>query len=86
MPMSKVSMYCTRACPYCQMAVRLFEKKGIDIDKIQIDEEPDKKQEMVDRTGQYTVPQIYIGDMHVGGYMDLAELDMDGELDPLLSA
>ena len=86
MPMSKVSMYCTHACPYCQMAVRLFEKKGVDIDKIQIDEQPEKKQEMVNRTGQHTVPQIYIDDTHVGGYMDLAELDMDGELDPLLSA
>jgi glutaredoxin 3 len=67
------------------MAVRLFEKKGISISKIQVDEEPEKRQEMMARTGQQTVPQIYIGGHHVGGYMDLAELDMDGELDTLLS-
>lgn len=84
--MPEVLMYCTHACPYCQMAVRLFEKKGISISKIQVDEEPEKRQEMLDRTGQRTVPQIYIGDQHVGGYMDLAELDMDGELDMLLKA
>lgn len=79
-------MYCTHACPYCQMASRLFEKKGVAVSKIQVDEEPDKRQEMIDRSGQRTVPQIYIGEKHVGGYMDLAELDMDGELDALLSA
>ncbi len=84
--MSEVLIYCTRVCPYCQMAIHLFEKKGININKIQIDEEPEKMQEMIDRCGQRTVPQIYIGDQHVGGYMDLAELDMDGELDALLSA
>lgn len=84
--MPEVFMYCTHSCPYCQMAVRLFEKKGIQFNKIQIDEQPEKRKEMMDRTGRHTVPQIYIGDHHVGGYMELAELDMDGELETLLNA
>ena len=84
--MSAVLMYCTHSCPYCQMAVRLLEKKEIDFSRIMVDEQPEKRQEMIDRTGRQTVPQIFIGDRHVGGYMELAELDMDGELDTLMSA
>ena len=68
------------------MAVRLLEKKEIDFSRIMVDEQPEKRQEMIDRTGRQTVPQIFIGDRHVGGYMELAELDMDGELDTLMSA
>jgi glutaredoxin 3 len=78
-------MYCTHSCPYCQMAVRLLGKKGIDISSIHVDEQPEKRKEMIDRTGRHTVPQIFIGEQHVGGYMELAELDMDGELDVLLN-
>ncbi|MHB1512224.1 MAG: glutaredoxin 3 [Acidiferrobacter sp.] len=83
--MAKVLMYTTRVCPYCQMASRLLEKKGVAVEKIRVDEEPARRQEMVDRArGANTVPQIFIGDLHVGGYRELAQLDVKGELDPLL--
>ncbi len=83
--MAKVLMYTTRVCPYCQMASRLFEKKGVAVEKIRVDEEPTRRQEMVDRAhGVNTVPQIFIGDRHIGGYRELAQLDLRGELDPLL--
>jgi len=79
-------MYCTRACPYCQMAGRLLEKKGVNIDRIRVDEEPARRDEMTRVTGRTSVPQIFIGDTHVGGYTELAELDMEGELDTMLTA
>ncbi len=83
--MAKVLMYTTRVCPYCQMASRLLEKKGVAVEKIRVDEEPARRQEMVDRArGASTVPQIFIGELHVGGYRELAQLDVKGELDPLL--
>lgn len=77
-------MYCTRACPYCQMALRLLQKKGVDLDKLQVDERPELRTEMMRITGRSTVPQIFIGDTHIGGYTELAELDMEGELDTML--
>lgn len=83
--MSTVRMYCTMSCPYCQMALRLFDKKGVEVDKIRVDLEPALREEMTEITGQRTVPQIFIGDQHVGGYTDLAELDMEGELDAMLA-
>ena len=79
-------MYCTRICPYCQMASRLLQRKGVHIDKIQVDDEPARRDEMARITGRTSVPQIFIGDTHVGGYTELAELDMDGELDKMLTA
>lgn len=79
-------MYCTEACPYCQMAIRLLERKGVAIDKIRVDEQPGRRAEMVQRSGRTTVPQIFIGQTHVGGYTDLARLDAAGELDGLLAA
>lgn len=79
-------MYCTHTCPYCRMATQLLEKKGIDINKIQVDEKPAERAVMVEKTGRNTVPQIFIGDRHVGGYTDMIELDMEGELDELLQA
>ncbi len=83
--MAKVLMYTTRVCPYCQMALRLLEKKGVAVEKIRVDEEPARRLEMVDRArGANTVPQIFIGDRHIGGYRELAQLDVKGELDPLL--
>ena len=82
-----VRMYSTGACPYCQMAERLLAAKGVAaIDKIRVDVEPAKRREMMERTGRRTVPQIYIGDTHVGGYDDLAALDRAGKLDELLRA
>jgi glutaredoxin 3 len=85
--MPHVKMYCTAVCPYCQMAERLLNKKGVtEIEKIRIDLHPEQRDEMMRITGRRTVPQIYIGDRHVGGFDDLSALDAGGELDPLLAA
>ena len=85
--MSAVKMYTTGMCPYCQMAERLLVSKGIDaIEKIRVDLEPARRAEMMERTGRRTVPQIYIGETHVGGYDELAALDRAGQLDALLRA
>jgi glutaredoxin 3 len=82
-----VKMYATNVCPYCIMAERLLRAKGVElIDKIRVDLYPELRQEMMQRTGRRTVPQIYIGERHVGGYDDLAALDRAGGLDPLLKA
>jgi glutaredoxin 3 len=83
--MRKVSMYITRFCPYCSMAERLLQDKGVaDIEKIRVDLDPALRAEMTKRTQRRTVPQIYIGDTHVGGFEDLSALDRAGRLDPLL--
>ena len=83
--MARISMYCTAVCPYCIAAERLLHSKGVaDIDKIRVDLQPARRVEMMERTGRRTVPQIYIGDRHVGGFDDLAALDAVGGLDPLL--
>ena len=80
-------MYCTGMCPYCQMAERLLKSKGVTaIEKIRVDLEPERRREMMEKTGRRTVPQIYIGERHVGGYDDLVALDRAGELAPLLAA
>jgi glutaredoxin 3 len=85
--MAKVLMYSTGVCPYCVMAERLLRSKGVaDIEKVRVDLDPARREEMVTRTGRRTVPQIYIGDRHVGGFDDLSALDHGGELDPLLAA
>ena len=85
--MAKVVMYSTGVCPFCLMAERLLKSKGVaDIEKIRVDLEPQRRQEMMERTGRRTVPQIYVGERHVGGYDDLAALDRAGTLDPLLAA
>ncbi len=68
-------MYSTGVCPFCQMAERLLKAKGVaEIDKIRVDLEPQRRVEMMEKTGRRTVPQIYIGETHVGGYDDLAAL------------
>jgi len=84
--MAPVTMYSTRICPYCVMAEKLLAKKGIAVEKILLDNEPGLRKEMVERTGRTTVPQIFIGERHVGGYTDLAALDLKGELESLLRA
>jgi glutaredoxin 3 len=85
--MAKVMMYATGVCPYCLMAERLLRAKGVaDIEKVRVDLEPARREEMMQRTGRRTVPQIYVGDRHVGGYDDLAALDRAGGLEPLLAA
>ena len=84
--MPKITMYSTGVCPYCQMAERLLRSKGVSaIDKVRVDLEPEKRAEMVERTGRRTVPQIYIGERHVGGFDDLSALDRAGQLDELLA-
>ena len=82
--MAAVLMYSTGVCPYCVMAERLFVSKGVTIEKVRVDLEPARRAEMMERTGRRTVPQIYIGETHVGGYDDLAALDQAGKLDELL--
>ena len=83
--MPRIRMYCTAACPYCVAAERLLQSKGVAaIDKIRVDLQPARRMEMMERTGRRTVPQIYIGDRHIGGFDDLAALDAAGGLDPLL--
>jgi glutaredoxin 3 len=80
-------MYSTGVCPYCQMAERLLRSKGVtEIEKIRVDLDPARRQEMMEKTGRRTVPQIYIGTTHVGGYDDLAALDQAGGLEKLLQA
>ncbi len=80
-------MYSTGMCPFCVMAEKLLVAKGVqDLEKVRVDLAPDRRAEMMDRTGRRTVPQIYIGETYVGGYDDLAALDRAGQLDPLLAA
>lgn len=80
----RVVMYATGYCGYCSMAERLLQSKGVEIEKIRIDLEPQRRAEMMERSRRRTVPQIFIDETHVGGYDDLAALDRAGELDPLL--
>ena len=85
--MAKVVMYATGVCPFCLMAERLLKSKGVaEIEKIRVDLEPQRRQEMMERTGRRTVPQIYVGERHVGGFDELAALDREGNLEALLAA
>ena len=77
-------MYCTAACPFCQAAERLLVEKGVQIDKVRVDLEPARRAEMQQKSGRRTVPQIWIGERHIGGCDDLYDLDRRGGLDPLL--
>ncbi len=80
-----VKMYSTGVCPYCVMAERLLHARGVEnIEKIRIDLDPQQRELMMQQTGRRTVPQIYIGEKHVGGFDDLTRLDRSGELDKLL--
>ncbi|HEY5994316.1 MAG TPA: glutaredoxin 3 [Gallionellaceae bacterium] len=84
--MEKVTMYCTEVCPYCVRAEQLLKARGVvHIEKIRVDLQPDLRVVMTEKTGRRTVPQIYIGERHVGGYDDLAALDRAGELNKLLA-
>ena len=85
--MPKITLYLTKTCPFCHQAERLLKSKGVtEIDKIRVDLDPVKREEMMTKTGRRTVPQIYIGERHVGGFDDLAALDKAGELAGLLAA
>jgi glutaredoxin 3 len=83
---ARVVMYTSAVCPYCVRAERLLDAKGVtDIEKIRVDLDPEQKVLMMQKTGRRTVPQIYVGDTHVGGFDDLYALDQAGRLDPLLN-
>jgi len=85
--MQKVKMYTTQVCPYCVRAKMLLKQRGVaDIEEIRVDLNPAERQTMVKITGRRTVPQIFIGDTHVGGCDDLVALDQRGGLMPLLQA
>ncbi len=80
-------MYSTAVCPYCVRAEKLLRSRGVDdIAKVRVDLEPARRVEMMQKTGRRTVPQIYIGDVHVGGYDDLVVLDRAGKLLPMLES
>jgi glutaredoxin 3 len=84
---TKVIMYSTAVCPFCIQAERLLKAKGVnEIEKIRIDLDPVQRTLMMEKTGRRTVPQIYIGETHVGGFDDLSALDREGKLMPLLQA
>ena len=84
--MTKVLMYCTAVCPYCVSAERLLHARGImEIEKIRVDLQPGLRLAMMEKTGRRTVPQIYIGTHHVGGYDELVKLDHSGELNTMLA-
>ena len=85
--MQAVKMYTTAVCPYCVQAKRILKSKGVDtIEEIRVDANPDERMKMMELTGRRTVPQIFIGDTHVGGCDDLMALDSSGGLLPLLAA
>jgi glutaredoxin 3 len=84
---AKVLMYLTAACPFCHSAERLLADKGVrDIEKIRVDLQPARRVEMTQKSGRRTVPQIWIGERHVGGCDDLYALEREGKLDSLLKA
>ena len=81
--MAHVVMYCTATCPFCQSAERLLNDKGVrDIEKIRVDLEPERREEMTQKSGRRTVPQIWIGDAHVGGCDELYALDYCSRIQP----
>ena len=85
--MAKILMYATAVCPYCVRAEQLLKRKGVtEIEKVRIDMEPARSEEMIARTGRRTVPQIFIGETHIGGCDDLYDLDRRGGLDLLLAS
>jgi glutaredoxin 3 len=83
--MLEILIYTTKICPYCIMAKRLLEKKGASYSEINVDSKPGLRQEMMEKTQRRTVPQIFIGDFHVGGFDDLHALEKRNELDLLLA-
>ena len=82
--MAQIQMYSKSWCPYCRMAKRLLSAKGQKWEEIDVEEQPERRREMVERSGRTTVPQIWIGDRHIGGFDELSRLDAAGELDALL--
>lgn len=83
--MAPVTVYSTRICPYCVRAKALLDAKHVPYTEVLVDEQPEKRVEMMQRSGRRTVPQIFVGAHHVGGFDDLYILDKSGGLDPLLA-
>lgn len=83
--MNTVTLYTTDTCPYCRSAKSLLASKGIAMQEINIQREPGKLEEMLERSGRRTVPQIFFGDTHIGGFDDLAKLDRQGGLMSMLA-
>lgn len=79
-----VQMYATAFCPYCVRARRLLKRKGVEFEEIRVDKDRDEMRTMIQRSQRTTVPQIFIGEQHIGGFDDMAALDRAGKLDPLL--
>lgn len=82
--MARVLMYTTAICPYCVAAKKLLAQKGVAVEEIRVDQQPHLREEMMQKSRQRTVPQIWIGDYHVGGFTDLLALDKQGKLNDLL--
>jgi len=82
--MPEITMYSTGTCPYCVQAQLLLDRKGVEVNKVMIDQRPQEFEQMLARTGRRTVPQIFIDDLHVGGFSDLHQLEQTGQLDQLL--
>lgn len=83
--MPEILIYTTKICPYCTMAKRLLDQKGAIYKEINVDSEPELREAMMQKTRRRTVPQIYIGDFHVGGFDELYALDKQNKLDALLA-
>lgn len=84
--MSAIKVYTTQVCPYCVRAKQLLSQKGATYEEIRVDLDPQQRVEMMEKSGRRTVPQIWIGERHIGGFDELWALDRAGELDPLLAA
>ena len=84
--MAQVTIYTKPYCPYCVRALSLLEKKGVAFTEIEAGFDPEKRREMMQRSGRVTFPQIFVGDRHIGGCDDMLALERDGKLDPLLKA
>ena len=84
--MAHVTIYTKPYCPYCMRALSLLQKKGVDFTEIEASSDPDKRREMMQRSGRATFPQIFIGERHIGGCDDMMALEFEGKLDALLQA
>lgn len=83
---AKVEIFTSRICPYCNWAKRLLDKKGVAYTEILIDTDAQARTRMLEASSRTSVPQIFINDVHVGGYQDMVELDQEGKLDSMLTA
>lgn len=84
--MAKIKVFTANLCPYCTMAEKLLERKGLQYQEINVDSQPGLRQELMNKTKRRTVPQIFVGDVHVGGFDDLYALEQSGKLDELVEA